>query len=255
MISIITSMKQHIKKHDRSARCGKRQTNLRKRILKSKTYGKCAITGWKNPLEIQLAHIIPKHIGYTIQYSDTDSENNCMLLANGFHSLFDSFFWTVDVFSFLDINVESETHFSTFLITKTKVKPGSGCLAPYVDKKIVIPIKYYPSLLAHYYSYLKKNYSSMNSKDVFQTCVESKLFKDLSKLKTTSEIRNYLLNLRNGVNECVVITKQRNSDVFVLWNYWSYSFRSWEHINNIDQASIDEYNDHLEYLDDPTWKP
>lgn len=240
-----------------------RRGKLRKVLLR--TYGKCAITGWKNPLEIQMAHIIPKHIGYALKYPDTDSINNCMLLANGFHALFDGFQWTIDVFSFLDLCVGSDTDsegtFKAFLIMKNPPKPGESCMSPYVDQLIKIPIRYFPSMFAHYYTYFKVNYCLWKPHDAFQQCIASQIFQDLKRLKTTSAIQDYLLELRDGVNECTVVLDHQivpyseNPEVRVLWNYWSYGHVSWEPSENICEHALQEYEDYTERVADPDWKP
>lgn len=240
-----------------------RRSKLRTTLLSM--YGKCAVTGWKNPLEIQMAHIIPKHIGYAMEYLDTDSTNNCMLLANGFHALFDGFQWTVDVFSFLDLCVgsdaDSEKTFKAFLIMKNPPTPGESCMSPYVDQLVKIPVRYFPSMFAHYYTYFKVNYCMWKPHDAFQQCISSQTFQDLKLLKTTSEIYNYLLALREGVNECTVVLDHRYAprstepEVRVLWNYWSYGHISWEPSNNMCSDALQEYEEYIEHQSDPDWKP
>lgn len=258
----IQSMRSRILKYaNRTMRS--QHSQLRKVLLD--TYGKCAITGWKNPLEIQMAHIIPKHIGYAMDYPDTDSTNNCMLLANGFHALFDGFEWTVDVFSFLDISVgsevDAETTFKAFLLMKDPPKPGTSCIASHVDQLVKIPIRYFPSMFAHYYTYFKVNYCSWKPQDAFHECVTSQAFKDLKQLKTTTEIQDHLLSLREGVNECTAIIGHRHvphsedPEVRVLWNYWSYGYASWEPSEYICPQSLREYEEYVERKSDPDWKP
>lgn len=228
-------------------------SKLRKQLIKR--HGQCAITGWKNPLEYQMAHIIPKKIGYDIGYKLTDSESNCMLLANGLHSMFDGFQWTVDIYSLLDLNVESDEYFKASLIIKNPPMPGTSSLSDYVDKLVTIPTKYYSSLYAHYYTYLKFNYSSWDSKMTFQVCVDDPVFKTLQGLSTTSEIKSYLLAVRKDKNEYIVILDNHLDQYQVLWNYWSYNKRSWEHTNNLDPDIVEEYQDHKRDLLDPDWKP
>jgi REP element-mobilizing transposase RayT len=240
-----------IKNKNRSFICGK----LRKKLLKR--YGHCAITLWKNPLEIQMAHIIPKHIGYALNYPNTDSEINCILLSNGLHSLFDGFEWTVDVYSFLDHNIITDNCFTASLLIKKIPKPGTSGIAPYVNKSISFPIKYFPSLYAHYYTYLKVNYALWEPLVAFQKCISSKVFKDILQLKSSSKIKQYLIDLRHGVNECTVILDhdEQRQTMKILWNYWGYRHHTWEQRVDVPDNNIIEYENYRDHLIDPDWKP
>jgi hypothetical protein len=227
---------------------------LRKHLIKHYG-GKCVITGWKNPLEFQMAHIIPKKIGYDIGHLETDSENNCMLLANGLHSMFDGFEWTVDIYSLLDFSIDKEDSFKGFLIMKNPPSPGSSSLATYVDTLVNIPTRYYASLYAHYHTYLKYNYSSWDPKLSFQVCTKDPVFQALSQLTTTSDIKKYLLQLRTSRKNITVIMDDKESCHRVLWNYWSYNYNTWEATSSLPSSVVEEYNDHKEGLTDPEWKP
>lgn len=231
------------------------RTKLR-RALMSK-FSKCAVSGWINPLEIQMAHIIPKKIGYKIEYLETDSEENCVLLANGLHALFDGFQWTVDIFSCMDYGVESESYFKTLLLMKYKPRPGVSSLSDYVDKHVMLPIQYYPSFYAHYYTYLKVNYLGRDPKQCFAECIKSKSFLDLKKaaLLGTSEVKKCIQRFRKKGNDCThIINHSIDGNKYnLLWHGWSYSYNTWVPFVNISNIMTENYHEFIEHMHDPTY--
>jgi len=239
----------------------KARAQLRQLLLKK--HKKCAISGWSNPLEIQMAHIIPKAIGHSIEYSDTDTETNCILLSNGLHALFDNFRWTLDIFSFLDLNVESDEYFRTTLLIKDPPPIGGSSISGCQNKLFNIPVQYFPSFYAHYYVYLQSNYT--NRKDtvnMFQECVESPLFRDLKTLNTVTALKEYLLSKRKDDEwqrnqPCTIIldhTANKEGSLFkILWHLWPLSYYTWEPRSNLSDSLYDQYEDYIEVLSDPDW--
>lgn len=230
-----------------------KQRKLRKQLIQK--HGRCTITGWTNPLEYQMAHIIPKKIGYHIGFKKTDSESNCMLLANGLHSMFDGFEWTIDIYSFLDLGIDNNDYFKAFLIIKNLPGPGLSSISNYVNTLVNIPTKYYASVYAHYYTYFKYNYSSCDPALSFKNCIDNPLFKSLSLMTKTTEIKKYILGLRKGIKECFILLNDKNGSYKALWNYWSYGHISWAKKEQLSESILEEYLDHTEGLTDPTWIP
>lgn len=243
------------------------KSTLRKSILIKQK--KCAISKFSNAREIQVAHIIPKCINNAIWY-DTNTELNCWLLGNGLHSTFDSFEWTVDIFSFLDFNVESDSFFKSFLVMKNKPKEGTSQLSIYTDTTFNIPIQYFPSLYAHYYTYLMKNFRGEEPDSSWKYIVETDLFRNLCSMQTTSEIKSYLMDQRekhwkvnNGAyveqkrgNCTVVINQNREQDsINVVWDYYKFLDNSWEPLSSVSKDLLDNYLDFKEKIDDPDWTP
>lgn len=244
---------------ERSHQVKKRHQRAKLRKLLLKIYKSCVISGWNDPLEIQMAHIIPKKIGYNIKYIDTDTENNCILFSSGLHSLFDNFKWTFDIFSFLDFHVDSETHFQTTLLIHKPPKPGLSSLSGCVGKVYNIPIIYYPSLYAHYYTYLRTRYTT--NKDpltCFKECTESRLFKSLKNQKTTSGMKKYLMGLRESKRRdsgYIIAHKSSIPTYKILWHLWSSSHCTWEPRENITDAMYLQYEDYIDHKSDPDWTP
>lgn len=240
-----------------------RNQRLQRRRLRAKllkTHKKCTISGWNNPLELQMAHIIPKKIGYHINYKHTDTEYNCVILSNSLHSLFDSFQWTIDIFSFLEHNVESDATFRTSLLIKNPPRLGQSSLSGCINRTFTIPIKYYPSFYAHYYVYLRMNYTTdVNPKQCFRDCVQSPLFKHLQTLTGTTAIKSYLLQLRarpeGHDHHCTILTGHRADKYRVLWHLWAWEFSTWEPLEHLTGILYSQYIDYREQQDDPDWKP
>lgn len=203
-----------------------------------------------------------KHITY-----NTNTELNCWLLGNGLHTLFDSFHWTVDIFSFLDFNVDSESEFKSFLVIKDLPKEGSSQLSLYVNKVFNIPVRYFPSLYAHYYTYLMKNFCGENPYNSWNHIIESDVFKELCNMETTTEMRTFLLQKRNShywngekeVNkgDCTVIINQNNNNdtVNVVWDYYKFIDNTWVPSTNVSDDLLSKYVDFQERLQDPDWTP
>lgn len=204
-----------------------------------------------------MAHIIPRVIGYNIGYADTDTDQNCILLSNGLHSLFDNFQWTLDIFSFLDLPVESDEYFrSTMLIYKMSDRSSlSGC----ENKIFSIPIRYFTSFYAHYYVYLHWNYTyGQDQTQLFQACLESELYKELRSLQTTTQIKQFLLGQRKkDRHDCTFITNHRWScdgrNFRILWHLWSWGHSTWEPRDNLSDGLYTPYEDLVERRNDPDW--
>jgi hypothetical protein len=237
---------------------------LRSKLLK--TQKKCVISGWSNPLELQMAHIIPKMIGYKIGFNGTDTESNCILLSNNLHTLFDNFEWTVDIFSFMDINSECETHFKSTILIHKLPKPGQSSLSGCQDHIFIIPIRYYASFYAHYYTYLQNHYTSrpVDREDCFRRCVGTPMFKALRELTTVSAIKTYILGLRNisATDDCTctIVTAHQTENALiskyrVLWNLWSWGYSTWGPRSSISDSLHNRYEDYVEDLNDPEWTP
>lgn len=236
------------------------RSKLRSHLIK--LYHKCIFSGWNNPLELQMAHIIPRKIGYKIGFTDTDTESNCILLSSGLHSLFDNFQWTLDIFSFLDLPITSDDKFTSTILMKHVPNPGQSSLSHCVDRIYQIPVKYFRSFYAHYYTYLQMRYTTcIEPETFFRTCIDSQIFKDLSTLKTTTEIRNYLLNLRDTEHshDCTIIIDHRDSrdpvSYKIIWHLWGWNNSTWEPRYCISDPLHRQYMDYIEQQSDPDWTP
>lgn len=245
----------------KNAKAGK--STLRKTLIQRQK--KCAISKYSNPLEIQVAHIIPRHMNKHISYN-TNTELNCWLLGNGLHTLFDNFHWTVDIFSFLDFKVESESEFKSFLVVKDLPREGSSQLNLYVDKVFHIPVRYFPSLYAHYYTYLMKNFRGENPHQSWNSIVKSDVFRELCNMETTSEMRGFLLQQRNShfkeqkevkKGDCTIVINHNNSNdtVNIVWDYYKFLDNTWEPSTNVSDDLLSKYLDFKERIEDPDWTP
>lgn len=235
------------------------RSKLRSKLIKK--YHKCIFSGWNNPLELQMAHIIPRKISYKIGFSDTDTESNCILMSSGLHSLFDTFQWTLDIFSFLDTPAVTceDTFTSTMIINKPPL-PGQSSLSDCINRIFQIPIKYFRSFYAHYYTYLRMQYTKCVDPEVcFKECIDSQIFKDLSYLSTTSEIYNYLIKLRNQDHnhECTILINYRyDTDKYkIIWHLWGWNNFTWEPRYCISDPLYKQYIEYIEHQTDPDWPP
>ena len=234
----------------------KRRKPKARRLLIIK-YGHCAITGYTNPLEYQSAHIIPRSIGYEIEFDRVDSSSNCILLSHGLHSLFDSFVWTVDVYSFLDIGVQSETHFKVMLLIKQIPQPGSSCLCNYINKQITLPIEYFPSLYIHYNVYLCHNYTASNKtmQQLFKYYINTKDYQTIKSFRRTSDFKDYFIDKRTIKNSMRLIIGHKSKTYHTLWKYWSFQHSSYEYSETISADLLETYDNYKEHLTDPNWIP
>lgn len=220
----------------------RRRPSLRQQLLRE---GACSITGWKSPEEIECAHILPRSIGYNIGFRNTDTLENCILFSRGLHSLFDNMRWTVDIFGILDYGVQSESYFSAMIITYHNIQPGTSALSEYVNKLIKFPTRNYASLYLHYMAYLMYNYTLIGNRNLTEiykllTQPES-IYYNLTNLKSTTEIREYLLNLReiksknlpDGEYPAICIVADKNNQYKVVWDLYSQTHITWEPEKNV----------------------
>ncbi len=245
-----TDTKQTHNKH-----AGRRHAKARRHLIRK--YGHCAITGYTNPVEYQSAHIIPRSVGYEIQFDRVDSPSNCILLANGLHALFDNFSWTVDIYSFLDYGVQSEAHFTVTLAIKKLPLPGSSSICDYIDKKITLPIEYLPSFYVHYNVYMCHNYTVHDGSisQLFKHYLDTEEYIAIKDFQYTSEFRDYFISKRSNKNVIRSILGHTKKDYHVLWQYWSFSYTTHEYKENVDRELTEAYDTYLEHLDDPNWVP
>lgn len=243
---------------------GHAHIHTRKTLIKK--YGKCMITGWKNPLEYQSAHIIPRAIGRRIAFPRVDDVSNCLLLANGLHGLFDGFVWTVDIFSFLDYGVQSEKTFTCTLAIRKAPAAGGSVLYPYIDKKLTLPICYLPSLYVHYYVYLHMNYGSrhpinMDTAELFNYYLSTEEYQAIKDFQRCSQFYEYFHNRRmledHGPQmERIIGSSGGNGDnCTILWKYWSFGHITKEPTEYVPAVLVNAYNEYLEYLNDPSYVP
>jgi len=243
---------------------------LRSKLIKMQK--KCIISGWTNPVELQMAHIIPRAIAKNIGFKKANTDSNCFLLSNCLHAMFDSFEWTFDIFSFLDTtNVsesdsdsdsDSDLEFKSSILIHKPPKPGRSSLSGCANNIYSIPIRYYPSLYAHYYVYLRLHYTTdTDPQTCFDRCIRTPIFRRLEEIRTTTEMRNYLLELREiGDDEdinCSVILEHHGSleSFHVLRHLWSWQNRLWFPGSEIPCKMRLQYEDHIEELSDPSYRP
>ena len=219
------------------------------------------ISGWTNPLELQMAHIIPKIIGHRIGYEGTDTINNCVLLSSGLHALLDNFKWTLDIFSITDIDTDSEDHFKAGMIIKHIPKTGQSSLSGCHGQIYSIPVRYFASFYAHHYVYMRMNYTvDSRPSDCFKRCIESPIWNTLKNLTTVTEIKQFLLAHRTLSSDMDLIvghtTDTTSTNIYLVARHlWS-----WDNIvcvleHNISDLLLKQYQDYLEDLHDLEWTP
>jgi hypothetical protein len=207
-----------------------------------------------------MAHVVPKKIGYNIEYDRTDTELNCILMSTGFHALFDSFEWTLDVFSILDNDNGVEDQFDSTMLIHRPPKPGKGSLSGCVDKVFTVPIQYYASFYAHYYVYLKIHYTGAcgrlsNALRYFRECIDSRVFKELRELNTVTDIRNYLTQHYRYDDYSIVVDCCDDDRFRVLSNMRSWRYNTIVSRSQISDKLLGQFEDYQEQLDDPDWIP
>lgn len=218
-------------------------------------YGKCIVTGWKNPLEYQMAHIIPRHIGMELDYCHTNNDNNCILLAHGLHALFDNFQWTFDVFSFMDRPSGNDSTFTARIISVCR---GQGCISGYLDKDIVLPVEYYPSFYAHYMTYMDYHHTTaVDSLSSFKNHINTNTFRKLQQVSYTRDIaalRKLIAQMRRK-NTVLYIDRHTEERYRVIWLYWSMTNTTWEPAEHIPAYYLEIYQNHIEAIEDPDYCP
>lgn len=234
-----------------------RRSKIRRALVRR--YGSCAVTGYKNALEYQSAHIIPKSVGYRIGFEGVDSMENCILLSNGLHALFDNFVWCFDVFTFLDLGIGSEDTFRCTIMTKIPPKEGTSCICPYLNKILEIPTVYLPNLYVQYLVYLRNNYHTDHEDNdaLYTEYLGTAEYRELCGLKGTSQFRDYFMAKRAEPYTTTVLSHRETREqreYKVLWRYWSYSHVTWEPEANLATGAFEVYSTYLECLHDPTWR-
>lgn len=251
---------------------------LRSNLLKIQRA--CIISGWNNPLELQMAHIIPKIIGYNIGYEGTDSVNNCVLLSSGLHSLLDNFKWTLDIFSILDqpehpkrskrlkrthdeSEQDEEEYFKVGMIIKHIPKTGQSSLSGCHGQRYDIPIRYFASFYAHHYVYMRMNYTvDAKPLDCFKKCVESPIWSTLKGLSKLSEVKEFLLAQRqtnqNSDMDLIVghTTDTTSVNIYLVSRYlWSWNKLVCILEQNVSEHLLSQYQEYLDDLNDLEWTP
>jgi hypothetical protein len=257
-----------------------KQRQLRRQV--SKESDGCLITGWNNPIECECAHIVPKSCGYIMNFKDVDTPNNCFILSNGMHAMFDNMEWTFDIYYLLDLldNSTDNNTFRTKIISRGKsdrlprkniqkniqkniyLRKGIGTkrslLNNYMNSEFEIPISKFPSFFLHYYVYHRYNYGLYNPdiKDIYSAVWKDlhDTYMDLKKCTDISSLRSYLLKLRSK-GPCYPITcilKPLNGGYLILWDYFSYDNMSIENVERIQNTIA--YDQYLQKCD-PNYSP
>jgi hypothetical protein len=161
-------------------------TRVRKFSLKTKErqlrgnlirkYGKCILTGWSNPLEYQAAHIVPRHVGYSLNFPHVNSDENCILLTNTLHTIFDDMVWT---FNMKDAQPVDHEYFTTGILVRDSYKINESILSLYAGSTVSLPSAYIPSLYLHYRVFLDQGTDDI--KNLYQGHIKSRTYKKLIK--------------------------------------------------------------------------
>lgn len=230
----------------------KKRSLLRSELLNNMS--QCLVTGWNNPKECECAHIVPKSYGYNMKFPDVDQVDNCCLLSNGIHALFDDMQWTLDIYHFLNREVTDETSFDATIISLNTGK--RSILNSYKKTVITVPVSKYPSFMMHYYAYHLYHYTTANDLGkIYKRIWNSGMYQELKKCETTSQLKTLLLRKRqrnDGLYSVLCILGQSRSLYRVLWDYYDYSHITNEPVDNIENTeAYDEY----EHLTDPSYMP
>jgi hypothetical protein len=109
-------------------------------------YGRCILTGYCNPWEYEVAHIVPKYIAKKINYPNYNKESNCILLSHGLHRLFDKMVWSLDTTRVKEDNLLS----CLPLVVKSNYNTQNSILALYKERLVYVPTICLSSLDLHY---------------------------------------------------------------------------------------------------------
>jgi hypothetical protein len=166
----------------------KRPYNLRGKLIRK--YGKCILTGWTSPLEFQAAHIVPRHVGYALNFPEVNHSTNCILLSNSLHSIFDDMVWSFDMMNINPIPMNDE-NFKTKLVIRDNYPITDSILSLIHRKNIVVPSVYIPSLYLHYMVFMDLQTDTGKHKsltELYRTHIESDTYKDIRGLKAEEYI-------------------------------------------------------------------
>lgn len=229
----------------------KKSSVLRNEMLADMS--QCLITGWNNPAECECAHIVPKCYGYNMDFTEVDEINNCCLLSNSLHALFDKMQWTLDIYYFLDKNVVNETTFQATIISKPN--GSKSILNSYKNVIINVPIAKYASFMMHYYAYHRYHYTSCKDLgQIYRDIWDSGFYQELKTCETTSQLKKFLLRKRrpsvNKMYKVLCILGHKYNNYKVLWDYYDYSHITSEPRENMERTkAYEEY----EMLIDPSY--
>lgn len=232
-----------------------KQKRLRKQVMKS---AGCLVTGWDNPIECECAHIVPKACGYNMNFKDVDTPNNCCILSNGMHALFDNMVWTFDIYYLMDKCKNKSRTFTTKIICCRNKRNGKSILNNYLNSEFQVPIANFPSFFLHYYAYHIYNYSNTNDiKEVYNDVWNrlKHIYDNLKTCKSVAQIKKYIIRLRQeqtGSNSAVCILGRAGEYYRILWDYYSYSHASNETLSTVESTVV--YEDYQQ-RQDPDYIP
>ena len=160
-----------------------KERHLRSNLIKK--YGQCILTGWSNPLEYQAAHIVPRHVGYALNYQRVNSDDNCMLLTNTLHTIFDDMVWTFNMKQ-AQPDPTDNTCFTTGILVRPSYPVNKSILSSYVSGNFKIPSVYIPSMYLHYKVFLdqEQGQGQEDIKYLYDLFIKSRTYKKLLKVKT-----------------------------------------------------------------------
>ena len=178
MLRFLRFPKRYLSRH--------RSANLRGNLIRK--YGKCILTGWTSPLEYQAAHIVPRHVGYTLNFPLVNHDTNCILLSNSLHTIFDDMGWS---FNMMNISSHEEDSFKTKILIRPDYPIKHSILSLFHRKKITIPSVYIPSLYLHYMVFQdlqKCTEDKISITELYKKHLECKVYNDIKGLNAQEYI-------------------------------------------------------------------
>ena len=153
-----------------------KERHLRGNLIKK--YGKCILTGWSNPLEYQAAHIVPRHVGYHLNFPRVNADENCILLTNTLHTIFDDMAWTFNMKK-AEPDPEDNEQFTTEILVREDYDVSESILSLYASTDIKIPSVYIPSLYLHYSVFQYQGTDDI--KNLYNHFIKSRTYRGLLK--------------------------------------------------------------------------